>query len=463
MFKKTLCLFLSVFMLLGLCACGQDNGPALQVGYYQIDITPQTSVPMGGYGNSGNRLSEGTSYPLKATCIAFTYGEEKLLLFTQDLMKSTWTDLVRPMISSATGVPADRIMICSTHNHHGPDLDSSDASIATYRTLYSTAFVQAATKALEDCAPATLYAGKTQTESLSFIRHYLLSDGSYGGDNFGDFTTNTIKGYSHEADQEMIVLKIEREGKKDIGIVNWQAHLSKTKGDSANRLISSDFVGPMRSYFEALSGMHFAYFTGSAGDLKTTSLITEDNNDLDLVGLGEKLADIAYAAMENAQKLEGQGIKVAKENHQYDVSHEGEDKLAQAQEVVNLKASTGSVSDANALARKYGLSSVYEAEAIVNRINRPLTQTYELNAVYVAGFAFVTAPYEMYSPPAKYVKGNSPFETTMVFAYANGHEGYFPTEAAYDYRSFEATSGYYAKGCAEDSAEAMLTLLKGLQ
>ena len=469
--KKVLSLLLCTVMLLSLCACGpvapegeETTGePVLQVGYARVDITPTSSVPMGGYGQSAKRMSEGVAYPLYATCIAFTYGEEKVLLFTQDLINSHWTGTVRPFIQNATGVPFDRIMICATHTHHTPDQGSSLSAIKNWQAVYCTAMVKAAVDALADCAPATLYGGKTKTDGLNFVRHYLLSDGTYGGDNFGDFKANTIVGHATEGDPQMIVLKADREGdKKDITIVNWQAHPCKTEGGSANRLLSPDFIAPFRSYFEQETGMHFAYFTGAAGNQNTSTRIQSENNFLDFWGLGKALSDCAKEAVNNATKLEGTGIRSICEAHEYAMNHEGEDKIDKALEVVAYWNGT-TTSEANVLARQYGFTSVYEASAIRSRPNRPASDTYELNAIYIGGMAFVTAPYEMFTNPALYVKENSPFDITMVFSCSNGSLGYFPTQAAYDYRSYEGTTARFAKGCAEDSAEAMVKLLNSLK
>ena len=465
MFKRIFALVLSAVLFLSVAGCGQKEAapentqPVLMAGFGQEDITPVGSVPMGGYGKSSQRMSEGVAYPLYATCIAFTYGEEKVLLFTQDLINSQWTGVVRPMISSATGVPQDRIMICATHTHHTPDQGSNEASIKSYQQLYITAMIKAAQSALDDCAAATLYMGETKTERLNFVRHYLLSDGTYGGDNFGDFSSNTIVDHATVGDPQMLVLRVDRGEKKGITLVNWQAHPCKTEGGSKNRLISPDFITAFRTYYEQKSGTHFAYFTGAAGNQNLSTRISSEDLFLDFWKLGEKLATIAYDVAQNAQPLQGTGITTAIEQHEYAMNHEGEDKLTEALEVVAYWQGV-STTEANVLARKYGFSSVYEASAIRSRPNRPATSTYEINAMNIGGFSLVTAPYEMFSNTALYIKEHSPFENTMVFSCANGSNGYFPTEEAYDYRSYEGTTARFARGCAEDSAQALVALLE---
>lgn len=466
MWKRMLALVLCGVLTLGLLACGstqeqepENTEPVLMAGYARTDITPQGSVPMGGYGKSSSRMSEGVAYPLYATCIAFRHGEDTVLLYTQDLINSQWTGVVRPMISSATGIPQDRIMICATHTHHTPDQGSKESSIKTYQALYMSAMVQAAIEALEDLAPAELYLGETKTEQLNFVRHYLLSDGTYGGDNFGDFKANTIVQHATVGDPQMLVLRIDRGDKKGITLVNWQAHPCKTTGGSANRLISPDFITAFRTYYEERSGTHFAYFTGAAGNQNLSTRIQTEDLFLDFWQLGEKLANIALDASKTAKKLEGNGIRTTIENHEFAMNHDGEDKLVEAAEVVAYWQGV-STTEANVLARSYGFSSVYEASAIRSRPGRPATGNYEINAMNIGGFSLVTAPYEMFSNTALYVKEHSPFENTMIFSCANGSNGYFPTKEAYDYRSYEGTTARFARGCAEDSAQALVALLE---
>ena len=61
--KKYVAIFLCLTMLLTLssCAAQEDDSqtPQLLVGFGRADITPQENVPLGGYGNTETRISEG--------------------------------------------------------------------------------------------------------------------------------------------------------------------------------------------------------------------------------------------------------------------------------------------------------------------------------------------------------------------------------------------------------------------
>lgn len=473
--KKVISIILALVLVLGLCACqgsgdqGQQGGSAtaegLQVGYAREKILPLDSVPLGGYGNSDNRISTGfLDYPY-ATCVAFTEGEDTVLLISTDLLRTStsWTNTARDQINAATGIPQQNIQIAATHTHSSPDIGNNHAGIAAYKDLYMAAMVKIAQEALADQAPAKLYTGKVQTEGLNFVRHYKLSDGSYGGDNFGDFSTNTIEGHATEGDPEMVLVKMEREGdKKDIMLMNFQAHPCFT-GGSKETNISADFIGSTRDAFEKATGMQFIYFTGAAGNQNTTSRISSENHHLSLQEYGEKLSSLAIEAMPTMTAVEGEGVRCTQLQYEYASHREGQEKLTEAKEVAALFSQTGDTNTANAMAKQYGFHSVYQCRGIVASAGYPATGTMELNAVNVAGIGFVTAPYEMFSNTALYIKEKSPYDTTVVITCATEMVSYFPTAEAYDYGCYESFTARYAKGCAEDSAAQLISMLESLK
>ena len=470
--KKLLSIMLIIAMVLGLSACGGEAAPAestapaegLLVGYGRKEIMPKDSVPLAGYSDSSRRMSSGYLGYLYVTCIAFSEGDQTVLMFSQDLFKcdAQWTAEVRQKITAETGVPGDRIMLCATRNHSGPDISSNSNAIAAFKTLYTDAVVEAAKEALADQAAAVLYSTVTQTESLNFPRHYTLSDGSYGGDNFGDFTGKSITGYANQGDPDMLLVKADREGdKKDVLIMNWQVYPC-VMASGTNTNLSADFIGKVRDELEKQTGMRFAYFTGAAGDLKPVSKITSDNVYFSGDEYGKALSKCAAEALGNMTKVEGSGIRTAQVSFEYSINHEDEDKLSQAREVVRAYEDQG-LEVANNKAAQYGFRSYYHAQQVTQRVTRSQTGTMELNVLSVGGLAIVVAPYEMFHESGIYIRQNSPFDTTVICSCANEYQGNFATEAAYDYGSFESDINPYARGCAEAAADKLLEMLKGLQ
>ena len=198
----------------------------IQAGFSRDDITPSYSVPLAGYGNTKDRMSLTVLDRIYASCVAVSDGENKALFYHLDLVRFTdaSTAYCNKVISESLGINPTAIFFTATHTHSAPDVSSDLPCIREYLdTILHPVVIRLASEALADLEDATITIGHGKTRELNFVRRYLLSDGSYGGDNFGDFVNNTILAHETEADPEMQVIRWNRKSKKDILMVNWQA------------------------------------------------------------------------------------------------------------------------------------------------------------------------------------------------------------------------------------------------
>lgn len=451
------------------------NGNILCAGYGRRSITPLFSVPLSGFGMTHKRMSDNVLSELYASCIAFSYGDEKLLLYTQDMVHTNaqWTAEVRSRIRESMGVPEDRVLICATHTHSGPDMESPLPCIAQYKELYLDAMVETAREALEDLAPARILGTSTVTEGMAYVRHYTAADGSIQG--IGKPNTAPIVGHVCDSDQQLRVIKLERQEKPSILMVNFQVHPT-AHGGSTRKDISSDFIGTLRDYMEASTQMHFAYFTGAAGNQTIGSKLLKENENMDAnlrkkIGLynpliyGWYLGQYITKALARLEELPCDGIYAQRVYFEQPVNHDDEHLYDVACKVRQIFA--GDDPDARAKATAYGkehgISTVFHAGAIRARKNRPQTQKLELNAVRIGQLAFVTFPYETFGATGVYVKSNSPLPMTLVFSVANEHWSYTPTREAYEFGCYESSISYFAKGTAEACAEKLVDMLRSLQ
>lgn len=464
--KRYLALLLCIVTVLSLCACtvSEENASAaLEVGYARELIMPDRAVPLAGYGHTERRITTNFLDYLYATCIAFRWGDEIILWYTQDLIncKTEWVSTVRNQILAQTGVPGDHIMICSTHTHSGPDINSKHEGIVAYQNIYVEAMIQAAKNAIVDLAPGKLYGTKTIADK-NFVRHYLMNDGTYAGDNFGDFEKGIVD-HAAENDPEMLLVKVEREGdKKDILLMNWQAHPCNT-GGGTKQDISADIIGGTREAVEAETDMLFAYFTGAAGNQNTISRIPEERKEIGHREFGQELCQIALAALPNLQPIEGEGIKITQVMFEADVNHSDEHLIEEARQVKAEWDKAGDTVAGNAVAKRLGLSSVFHASAILARPSRPQRDTMEINAAYIAGMSFITGPFEMFAATGVYIKENPPYDMTFICSCANDTYSYMPTIEAHDYGCYESYVCYFARGTAELLQVKYVELLEGLK
>ncbi len=472
--KKLTVLLLAFAIVLSLCACAggdanKETEPKLEglcVGYSKQDITPDFEVGLGGYDNAQYRRFTGTvRSKIYLTCIAMTEGEETVLLFSQDILRCDAGPVneARKRIKEATGIAEDHIMFCATHTHSAPTLTLNDAGSNKMLELYLDAAVTAAKEALADRASTTLYGAEQEVKGMNFVRNYLMPDGTLLDGNPASPTVANSMTYLTEVDDEMVVIKMDREGdKKDIMIMNWQAHPCFNDEGGNGTTISADFIGAARDKVEQAADMHFIYFTGAAGNQGTDTKITKDKHYLSMEDYGAKLGQTAIDMLATAEPIEGEGIKTKQEQFTYAYDHSQDHMLEKAKEVRALQQKND-MTGATELSKKYGFASVYESRAIISRASYPETGTMEFNTIYVAGMAFVHVPYEQFSNASIQIKGESPFKYTVMATCSNNGFSYIASAEAYDLKSYEGCTGFFARGCSEDAADKFVEMLKALQ
>lgn len=436
----------------------EENSKTLLVGYAKVDITPKDSVPLAGYGYSLSRMSKRVLDPLYAIGIALSCGEETILLIVQDLISSryAWCVDAREQIVARTGLKEENVIICATHTHSGPDTASRHESILAYKKQCFDALEELAVQTLADRSPATLSGTTVMTESVAFVRHYLLNDNTYAGDNFGNWKSG-IKDHACPADHRMLLVKFAREGKRDILLMNFQAHPAMTGGSEVYD-ISADFVGVVRDEVEKQTGMLPVYFTGTAGNQNPTSRVKSEIVYPDYIAVGQRLCKYAVDALPELKPIRCTQIGQERVLWQRALHREEMERLEEAKDVVEYWHREGPF-PGYYYAREKGFQSAYHANAIVGRQNRPESAPQEIHAGHIGGLGFVTIPNEVFSTTGIHIREHSPYDMTMILSCANGTEGYLPTRDAFVYGCYESQTAFYARGTAElvqDKLEEML-------
>jgi hypothetical protein len=272
----------------------RDAGPTeLQAGFAETDITPRVqekTVFLAGFGH--NRKATGVHDPLKARAVVFKHGQEKIALVSIDLI-----GFFPPRIESVRHrLPGFRyVLVCSTHNHEGPDtLGLWGASAfksgvdAAYLALVEKQIV-AAVKAAD--------AGRTAVRVRigSARAPELLHDGRE----------------PYVKHDELVALEFRNKEDKPAGLlVQWNCHPETLGGQ--NTLLSADFVG---ATVKALCEKHrcpVVYLTGTVGGLMTSlhvdiksggGKVLDDGTFEKTQRYGELLAEVADRALKAARPL----------------------------------------------------------------------------------------------------------------------------------------------------------------
>lgn len=479
--KKLVAIALLLSMVLGLCACGTAPGETtspseavsiegkFSVGFGRVNVTPEESVPLGGYGNTSFRLSTGFLDYLYTTCVAFTDKDgNTVLLYHNDQISSSASVFLgaRQSISKATGIPVDNIMVSATHTHAAPDLGNNNhITNIRYKSQLVLGMVEAAKAALDDRKPAEMYIGEARPEGLNFVRHYKhqLADGTwkYFGDNFGSTVLDETTQHTSEADNQLQLVKFVRQGGQDVVLINWQSHPHRYGGSKKYEL-TADIVGAMREKMESELGCLFAYFSGGSGNVNPVSRIPEENVTSEYKTQGQKLAEYAIAAYPGLEKAETGRVQIINNTYKGTVNHSMDHLVSVAYKVQQIWTSTNNSSLAMAEGKAFGINSVYHAGGIISKSGMGEFYNVEMYAFSIGDVGFVTAPYEMFDTNGKEIKDGSPFKATFVITCANDGIGYIPSQLAYDHGCYGADTGKFVPGTGEILAQEYVKMLETL-
>jgi len=435
-----------------------------KVGYARADITPTEPVPLMGYGNTIRRISGPVLDPLYATCVAISDAKgETVLMLGIDATVPSYRGYIQETVGEALGIPAERIVVNVTHTHSAPDQDAKHPGVEPYRELYKKACVEACLAAYADRKAATLFYGSIETEGLNFVRHYRMDDGSFAGDNFGDWTNHHAVANATEVDPTMHLLKFVRQDAPDVVVMSWRAHASIT-GGSTKPDVSADFVGSVRAYLEEQTGCLFAYWQGCAGNVNPRSRIPEQDCTRDYLEYGKLLGGFALKGLDALTEQPEGDIRFEKYVFPARVNHSQDHLAGKAAEIKAYYSETNDWKGAKEMGAPFGIRTPFMAGGIVKRAAYGPTWDTTVTALALNDqLAIVAASHEMFDTTGQYVEDHSPFKNTIALGYTNGQLGYMPTAYAWWYSCYETDCTRFAAGVAEDIAYEQLCALRRLK
>ena len=477
-----------------------------KAGFARVDITAPLGSFMPGYYK--DRRAKEVLDPLEINCVAFSDGKETALVmqFDTEALSGSVADGMRDAIVKATGVKRDAILLHASHTHDGGYLamkcdNGSAASHANgdgvpsnatetdviYVRMATTRAADAAVNAIRDLKPAKLACQRSEAKRISFGRRWRMRDGS----------VQTNPGTNHPdamepvdtADEQVQVLRIDREGGKAICIINFQTHPDVVGGET----LTADWPGLTRTVFEAATFGETCCMVvnGTQGDVNHCNVkprpgeLNGLKRDFDAVDRGYRhakhmanvLASAALRVWEKCVPLETGDIRTAPAAIVKVPANKAKptDKknLAWADEVWALHEKSekeGIAGDDNDyVARKLGCkgmqltTEVARAGRIRRMANAPDFHELPIYAFSIGrSVAFGGFPGEPFNDIGVQLKAKSPFAMTILSCLTNGSRGYFPFAKAYAEDGYEAATSPFGESVADDLIAGQLSLLKGL-
>ena len=472
--KKLIALLCLLAICLPLCACGGsgleaveetkteakteeavETGPitypdTFAVGYAIGDITCTTPLTM--YNAVADRIHD----PLMLTVTAFSDGEGNVAL----VMSADLKGMHRPVFERTTkiieekfGIKPENVILSCTHTHSAPTVGESNAEVNRWAPIYYKTFPAIVEKALRDLDPLEgAYIGKSVAEGISFVRRYLLADGTY---KMNPGSSDNPVEHESVADPELRTIRFDRKNKKDVLMVNYQTHYGGATNKYPKQL-SADFVYPFRKQAQKKWDCLFAYQSGAGGDVNFNSLIPGEKIYADYEAAIAGFMSATEAALKSEEKAEIGTIKTAGAFSVATVKKDSKERLSHARSCAALEEGE----QLTRLLKEYGFSTKYEPGMVIKR-NTEMgdTENVPLSCITFGDIAFAAFPYEMVHENGRQCREASPFKMTFINSLAGGGYGYIPTKEAFPHGGYEVGVCRYTEGCGEMFVADMVKLL----
>ena len=442
----------------------------LTAGFGRVTITPPFGIPLAGY--FIERPMDGVLDELEIQALALDDGENKTLILVADLLGIRAVDLwpVRKAIAERLEIPAEAVLIACTHTHTAPQISENTTGKLPekwnfYQEMLYTKFVDAADLAVQDLAPAKMGYGVGNAPHIAFIRRYRMKDGSVRtnpGVNNPD-----ILAPIGTVDERVNVLRFVRE-KGDIVLVNFGVHPDTIGGCK----VSADYPKFVRKTLEAvIPGCKALFLNGAQGDVNHINVapvggdyngLTPQFDDCDrgyahARHMGQTIAGGVLQVYEKVQFVEDPQIKFANSICTIPAQRATREQLPLAREYAALHKAGR---DEEIPYKGMELTTVVaEALRMLRLEHGPEGFDLPLSAISVGPAVLMGIPGEPFTGIGRGIKEGSPFDITLPCCCANGYEGYYPMQDAYDEGGYEARSSNFAPGVAEKIIADSLQLI----
>lgn len=434
------------------------NAGDLQIGRAAVRITPPRGMPMAGYYRV--RLNEGVHDDLYAKALVLEKDGAKAALVACDLVNAPrpFIEAARDLITKTTGVRGDHVLISATHTHTGPEMgsrlrgvDPATLQLARqYLDALPAKIAESVKLAEANLVPARVRAGIGRENSVSFIRRYLMKDGTVGW-NPGKRNPNIVRPMG-SIDPGVPVVYFDTPASKPLATyVNFACHLDTVGGME----FSADYPYTLARLLAEVKGpdMLTLFTIGAAGNINHVDVSSPEaqKGHYEAARIGTILAGAVLQTFARLQTLDLGPLRARSE-------------------IVKLppaKIQPGDIEKARHIVANYGAPNAapfleqvhaFKVLDIVQREGKPIEAEVQVIALGNQ-LAWVGLPGEIFVELGKAIKIASPFPYTVIAELANGSIGYVPNLKAYPEGAYETVSTRCAPGGGEMLVEAATRLL----
>lgn len=439
----------------------------LKVGFSRVDVTPPLGTYLSGYFEA--RYADGILDPIFLNAIAVGNDSEKILIITSDLLgiSEKFATKIRRLIAERTKVAMDHIMLSALHQHTSICLRESPVNNVMedheYLQILYRKFADVAQMAINDMTDSTMYYGEKEAEKqLSFVRRYLMPDGSVCTNPKPEKCKSWPPvGPTEPSDNTVRLLKFVRTDGQTVALVNFSTHPDVVMGNK----FSADWPGFVRCFVEAEhKNTRCILVNGCQGDTNHKNYMIPMEERFPrgekyphAKYMGRIIANTVNDIWDQATEMRDQTI-AAEVTTVFNKTRTDKDEFFD--ECWNLYESYTLKNDHSKWETPSGIS-LAEARRIVKlRTEAPLYQKLPVTVFRVGEVGFIGFGGEPFTHYATAVRERFPNKTVIAACCTNGFEGYLPTAKAFEQGGYEADTSPFSPNLEADCVDVASELLK---
>jgi hypothetical protein len=398
----------------------------MNVGFAKSDITPRVGVELCGFGPFLNRHSIGVRDRLWARAMALEAGGARVVVISCDLIGTIpeITDQIRAMVSGATGIGADAIMVACTHTHSGPCTgryigwgDPDEPYIQTLPHRVAAAAVEAAAR----LQPARLALAEAPCEGIGLNREY---------DRDAPPLEEVLRDDWRPARPELTdttchVLRFDA-GQRCLGFASYFG-CHPVVCCEETRYIHGDYCGVATNLLEGEHpGAVGLFLQGAQGDVNTCAMHKHEQESLlALDVIAGRYTGAVREGLRRAQPIDADVLRFCRHEVRFSRKKWGPDKLRQmlAEKQAALRAPGATDAD-----RQLRMEAVYliAIQRMLARLEagESLSPPVELQGIRIGPVALLGSPFETFQAIKNDVKARARSPVPLVMGLVNDSVGY---------------------------------------
>jgi len=406
----------------------------LKAGTGRVDITPMLGTIMGGY-RAREEGARGVHDRLFATALALGEEEQEVAIVSCDLLLLN-DDIIsasRKLIQEKTGLSTERVLICTTHTHSGPDTFGllQNEAIERYLKTLPPKIASCVENAHATMKLARLGVGSGKVKEIAFNRRLVMADGSVRQNTENICPQDVVR--NGPVDEQLGIIKIvDREDSPIATFINFTLHPAVV--GEKNLLFSADYPGYLNKIVEKDVGGMSLFLNGAFGNINH---ISQPGRWIDTFEeaerIGSILAESALKIWEGMDLGNGEEIAVKVKEIELPLRKLAYFSLGEAREDIKEKEKTLSEEQSWSAKRE-----LYFAKENLFLLERGLKrEKIEIQLMRIGRVVLVAIPFEIFVEFGLQIKQESPFEHTFIVGLANGYHGYIPTREAFSQGGYE--------------------------